>query len=345
MLAPAALKGFEVAEIVLGIGSSHGPMLVTEVEDWKLRLAADQADLHPWRGRDWTYDELVSAREAENIALKCEPWEQERALRKCRYAIDLLADDIRAADVDVAVIVGNDQMELFDARSIPALSIYCGSVITNHDLPPERLAQLPVGIEVSVPGYIPKGGADYGGLPDLGLALAGHFVDQGFDPLVMRELPKPETPHAFGFVYRHLMRDDPVPSLPVLINTFYSPNQPTAPRCVAMGDVIFDAIRKWDADKRVAVIASGGLTHFVIDEDFDREFLDALTGSDIAGFAAAHGEGVFQSGTSEMKNWLPVARVMELAGFKANVVDYVPCYRSAAGTGNAMAFVTWSPEQ
>ena len=30
-------------------------------------------------------------------------------------------------------------------------------------------------------------------------------------------------------------------------------------------------------------------------------------------------------------------------GFKFHPVDYVPCYRSGAGTGNAMAFVFWRP--
>ena len=29
-------------------------------------------------------------------------------------------------------------------------------------------------------------------------------------------------------------------------------------------------------------------------------------------------------------------------GFKMTLLDYVPCYRSEAGTGNAMGFATWS---
>ena len=30
--------------------------------------------------------------------------------------------------------------------------------------------------------------------------------------------------------------------------------------------------------------------------------------------------------------------------YRPTVVDYVPCYRSEAGTGNAMGFVYWRPE-
>jgi hypothetical protein len=58
---------------------------------------------------------------------------------------------------------------------------------------------------------------------------------------------------------------------------------------------------------------------------------------------AALGEDTFQSGTSEIKNWVPVAGAMAELGFDFNLVDYVPCYRSVAGTGNAMGFVHWQP--
>ena len=52
-------------------------------------------------------------------------------------------------------------------------------------------------------------------------------------------------------------------------------------------------------------------------------------------------ETYLQSGTSEFKNWIPVGAIMHDAGLRMDVVDYVPCYRSSAGTGNAMGFVRW----
>ncbi len=56
------------------------------------------------------------------------------------------------------------------------------------------------------------------------------------------------------------------------------------------------------------------------------------------------GEAIFQAGTSEVKNWIPVAGAMADLGYPPTVVDYIPCYRSEAGTGNAMGFVYWRPE-
>ena len=48
-----------MAEIVLGIGTSHGPMLVTDTELWSARLPADRTALHAWRGKRWSFDDLV----------------------------------------------------------------------------------------------------------------------------------------------------------------------------------------------------------------------------------------------------------------------------------------------
>ena len=90
----------------------------------------------------------------------------------------------------------------------------------------------------------------------------------------------------------------------------------------------------------MAVFASGGLSHFVIDENLDRPFLDALrrgNAADITGIP----EELLQSGNSEIKNWMALAGAMSQDGRRFSLVDYVPCYRSEAGTGTANAFVCW----
>ena len=97
-----------------------------------------------------------------------------------------------------------------------------------------------------------------------------------FDVAAMTKLPVDETPHAFGFVYRQIMNDRVIPSVPVVLNTFYPPNQPSASRCYAFGKSILRAIQSWDSNARVALIASGGLTHFVIDEEIDQTLFAAM---------------------------------------------------------------------
>ena len=329
-----------MAQIVLGIGTSHGPMLVTDTEQWASRLAFDRKVQHAWRGRSWSFDQLVEARDDQDFARQITPAAMEAHHRRSQLALDRLAEIFAEARIDVALIIGNDQMEIFDKRLVPALGIFHGEVITNHEFPPERMAQLPPGIDLSVPGYIPSGGAEYPGHPELARALIAQAMHDEFDVAALDGLPKPETPHAFGFVYRRIMRDRPVPSVPVLINTFYPPNQPTVKRCYNFGKSLLRGIEAWDSNARVAVIASGGLTHFVIDEAIDQIFLQALRDKDIVGLAEL-GEATFQDGTSELKNWIPLAGMMADLGLDPEIIDYVPCYRSAAGTGNAMGFVSW----
>jgi hypothetical protein len=331
-----------VANIVLGMGTSHGPMLSTPPEGWGLRVPDDLRMSHHYRGRTWTFEQLLAERRDERLSEQIPLVVGRRRHAECRRAIAKLAEVFAAAKPDIAVLVGNDQMECFTDSLIPAFSVLYGDAIINSEYSSERLASLPPGIAVSVPGHIPPGGATYRAEADLGRHLIEQAMADGFDVAAMKRLPRDETPHAFGFVFRQIMNDRVVPSVPVLINTFYPPNQPPVRRCYDFGKSLVRAIRSWPSDARVALIASGGLTHFVIDENVDRIFFEAMRTGDIAQVASL-GEPIFQAGTSEMKNWIPVAGAMAELGLEPQLVDYVPCYRTEAGTGNAMAFVYWQP--
>ena len=332
-----------MAKIVLGIATSHGPMLSTPPDQWGQRVAADKSNREHWfKGKAYNFDQLVALRAGENLAPQITQavWNERHAA--CRRAIGKLADIYAEAKPDVAVIVGNDQMEMFKDSIIPAMSVYRGETIAN-DYPTEtQIAAMPPGIAISVQGHIPPQGDTYKGLPELATHITERAIGDRFDVTSMTGLPAAihHIPHAFGFVFRQIMNDKPVPSVPVVLNTFYPPNQPSVGRCYDFGKSLLRAIESWKSDARVALIASGGLTHFVIDEEVDNAVMDALRKRSIESVAAL-GEPIFQAGTSEIKNWVPVAGAMADLGYEPNVVDYVPCYRSLAGTGNAMGFVYW----
>jgi hypothetical protein len=88
------------------------------------------------------------------------------------------------------------------------------------------------------------------------------------------------------------------------------------------------------------VVASGGVSHFVIDEAFDRRVLNAMKQRDYKSLTEEP-EFHFRSGTSETKNWFVVAGMLAETKLDMELLDYVPCYRSEAGTGSGMAFATW----
>jgi 3-O-methylgallate 3,4-dioxygenase len=300
---------------------------------------------HPFRGATYTFDQLIASRRSENLAEQITPqlWRERHA--QCQRSIAELADVFQKIKPDVAVIVGNDQHECFIESNMPAFGVYRGETISNVPPTPAQIAEMPPGVFVAHRGHCPPEPVTYPCAPDLGCHLIQRLIADEFDVAQFDALPHPlprfsGIPHAYGFVYRQIMRDDPVPTVPVLVNTFYPPNQPTVRRCYKFGQALKRAIESWDDDARVAVICSGGLSHFVIDEEFDRKVLGAMKKNDPATFASIP-ESFYQSGTSETKNWIPVTAAMADAGLGMRLVDYVPCYRSLAGTGNAMAFVVW----
>lgn len=142
-----------------------------------------------------------------------------------------------------------------------------------------------------------------------------------------------------AYVHRHVMdARAPVPIVPVFLNTYYPPNQPAPRRCYRLGEVIRRAVEAFPGEARVGVLASGGLSHFLVDEDLDRAILRALADKDSA-FLQALPRNKLQAGSSEILNWVAVAGAAE--GVDLNWFEYVPGYRTAAGTGTGMSFATW----
>jgi OH-DDVA oxygenase/3-O-methylgallate 3,4-dioxygenase len=103
---------------------------------------------------------------------------------------------------------------------------------------------------------------------------------------------------------------------------------------------MYRVLQEWDRDVRVAVFGSGGMTHFVINEDFDRALFQAIQGRDTA-FMKAVDPGLMKDGTSELLNWISAAGCLFNTKLSGEIIDYVPCYRTEAGTGTAQGFVVW----
>jgi hypothetical protein len=335
-----------VARITLGLGTSHGPMLSVRPETWPERVKADRANpTHFFRGKTYTFDELVKLRSGENFASQITPRVFQERHERCQRAIAKLADIFDANRPDIAVVVGNDQMEVFTKDHVPAFAVFWGDFVEGIPRTPEFLATLPPGIAEAELDRTPAEYTQYPTLAPLGRHIIEHATRDGFDVAQLTRLTTGEigsnaAPHAWGFVYRRVMRDKVVPHVPVFVNTFYPPNQPPVARCFDFGRSIARAISSWPSDQSVAVIASGGLSHWVIDEAFDQRVLEALKGGN-SGKLSSVPEAIFQAGTSEIKNWITAAGILSVTRLKMNVVDYVPCYRSEGGTGNAMAFACW----
>ena len=145
--------------------------------------------------------------------------------------------------------------------------------------------------------------------------------------------------HAMAYVHRHVMEAGaPLPIVPVFINTYFPPNQPSPRRCYKLGQTVRRAVEDFADDLRVGVLASGGLSHFLVDEELDRAILKALADKDRA-FLQTLPRNKLHAGSSEILNWVAVAGAAE--GIDLAWFEYVPGYRTPAGTGTGMSFATW----
>jgi hypothetical protein len=321
-------------------------MLSIASEYWPDRVLADRANpRHFYNGKVYTFDEMAELRRAEKLGQQSSPEVREQRYQRCQLAIKALGDEFERAAPDITVVVGNDQMEIFTSEHVPAFAVFWGPYVEGIPRTPEFLAKLPPGISRAELDRTPSVYTQYPCVPELGRHVIETATTTGFDVTQLTKLPSGEigsnaVPHAYGFVYRRLLRDRVPPQVPVFVNTFYPPNQPTAARCWEFGKMLARSIGSWGEEKTVALIASGGMTHFVVNEGFDHLVLDAMCKADSAALCSLP-ESMFQSGTSEIKNWIVVAGAMAEIGLKMNLVDYVPCYRSEAGTGSGMGFATW----
>jgi catalytic LigB subunit of aromatic ring-opening dioxygenase len=327
-----------MAEIVVGVAASHTPQLSSGVEWWENHGERDRSNPR-LLGRDGelhTYDELVRTADPKILG-ELKPETYQAKYERAQRGIETISDRLAEAKPDVALVIGDDQWEMFQAEGVPSFSLYHGERL--FDEQQRDLAKLAEGVRAAQ--WAAHGDDRAWHRTDGRLAehITATLSANDFDIHFFKEQREDRTlGHAFTFPRYRLGLSPEIPIVPLFINTYFPPNNPNAGRCFRLGQVVRQAIESWDAGVRVAVITSGGLSHFVVNEELDHAVLDGLTKGDLESFASLPRRHM-RSGTSEILNWVTAAGVLEKQ--HATIVDYVPGYRSAAGTGTGMAFAYW----
>jgi hypothetical protein len=273
-----------MAKIVLGLGSSHTPMLLAADETLPRFEETDRKIRHRDKeGRPTTYAELLEKADPKMAAMVA-PAALVARQNKVRAAMARLSQMLAAARLDTLIVMSDDQDEAYLEDARPTFAIYYGETILNsneqHEQYHQRFPEWYVKnrqafFEEAKPRAYPV---------DAGLAL--HLIDwlmeNGFDPASSKCMRKSEGEgHGMAYVHRRLMDETkPIPIVPVFLNTYFPPNQPRPRRCYELGQAIARAVETYPGDARVGIIASGGLSHFLVDEDFDRAILRACAGKD-----------------------------------------------------------------
>ncbi|MDF1604491.1 hypothetical protein [Nocardioides sp. YIM 152315] len=154
-----------------------------------------------------------------------------------RDALAAARDRIVEARPDVVVVIGSNHFRGFWLDLIPSFTMGVGEVIAAGD------------------GGTPKGAQRTD--PEFARALAAALVDAGTEVAISARMT---IDHGQAHAIQWLLGDLDVPVVPLVVNVF-APPLPTLPRVAQLGANIATAIEEMAEDRRVVIVASGGLSH------------------------------------------------------------------------------------
>ena len=326
-----------MANIVLGIATSRSPMISIPPELLQDYEAFDAASprLVDHDGRPVAYPELLDRPHPDvTDHLTLEHWKPRH--QAAQDAIDALAQAFADARPDVAILVGDDEEVWIHPQNRPSIMLFGGA--TYRVRPREVNENTP-----SIPRASAWSWGDREMEPrvDTGLAehLARWLVAHGFDTAYSTGLPEGAAiSHSFGYLHQRIMRGVSIPTVPIIMNDHYPPNQPTPARCYGLGLEVRKAVEAWQSDARVAIMGAGGLSTGVVNQELDRRLLEALRNRDADAIAGLP-ETWFAGLTGETRNWLVPAGASQ--HLRMDLLEYMLAYRTRGGTGCGLAFARW----
>ncbi|OGL12197.1 MAG: hypothetical protein A3I17_10735 [Candidatus Rokubacteria bacterium RIFCSPLOWO2_02_FULL_72_37] len=221
---------------------------------------------------------------------------------------------LAATRPDLIVMFVNDHLQNFAYNNLPA---FCVGLADAYDAPSAggaRLMRL-------APRKIP-------GAPDWSMALLEQALAAGIDFAYSYEI---ESWDELSVPLHFLTPEGGVPIAPVYTNCG-APPLPTPRRCHEVGAFVGDFVRSRPATERIALVATGGVSHWVgtpetgrINPDWDHRVLDHIARADIEpllDWSWAEIERDGGNGGQEIRNWL--ALLGAVPGWKGEVLAYEP---------------------
>jgi 3-O-methylgallate 3,4-dioxygenase len=335
-----------MARLAAAFGSSHSVMLAAELQDWLRGFR--QSDLrmkyYDREGQPRSYQDVLAAA-PPNIAELVADEAITARYHQVQEAMKRMREEIAKANLDALVIVGDDQHELFKDTHMPSIGIYYGESIRNAARANAKRFSWPEEWynRAQMRRYEDGADADYPCHKTLALGLIEGLVEREFDIAAVAGLGEAQSEgHAYSFVHRWYLTGDGarmLPVVPIFLNTYNPPNPPLPKRCVRLGGALKELIEAFPGDLRVGVLASGGLSHFVVDEALDHLVIDSIKRKDLDLLARLDPRQL-KAGSSEIRNWIVVASAATHLDLKW--ISYTPSYRTPAGTGIGLGFASWS---
>jgi len=236
---------------------------------------------------------------------------------------------LEAAQPDVLVMLSNDHLLNWPMNNVPEYTVGIGG---EHVGPADwfdewlGMEKYRVAGEPGLARFLVNEGARRG------LALAHLGGEMQFDD-------------GISVPTHYLNPDARFRLIPITMNCTVPPI-PTPARAYEVGRAMRDILNAWPGPERIAVVATGGLSHepggpryFWVDEEFDRWFLDLLKRGDhealLAECTLERMEAAGSGGTAELLAWIVA---LACTRGPADVLAYMPAIAWRSGTG----MVVWN---
>lgn len=154
-----------------------------------------------------------------------------------RDALHAARDALAAAAPDAVVVIGSNHFRGFWLDLVPPFTMGVGEVVASGE---SGTPKGPLHVDV-----------------DLARALAQSVVDAEVDLAISARM---QVDHGQTHAVQYLLAGLDVPLVPVVVNMF-APPLPTLRRCATLGRALRTAVEALPGDRRIAVVASGGLSH------------------------------------------------------------------------------------
>ena len=223
---------------------------------------------------------------------------------------------------DVVILVYNDHATAFGPELVPTFAIGCAASFNPAD---EGWGARPVPV---VQGH-----------PELASHVAQSVIQQDFDLTVVNRM---DVDHGLT-VPLSLMYGQPQAwpcrVIPVAVNVIQYP-PPSGSRCYQLGKAIRRAVDSFDADLRVHVWGTGGMSHQLqgtraglINREFDRSFMDQLVNDPETLARLPHIEYVREAGSEgiELVMWLIMRGALDATVREVHRFYHVPASNTALG--------------
>ena len=206
---------------------------------------------------------------------------------------------------DVIIFLGADHVETFSVSCVPTFCIVAGT--TAHAKFAGREHKLPIHREMA---------------EDI---LNKLVTDYNFDIAYSEDA---ELGHAFSIPFEYVIGNRNIPVIPFFTNV-YVPPLPTASRCAALGKALAEIVK--GRKERVAIIASGGMSHFPgttkylhPEFDFDRWLVSQMEAGNIDALLNMTPEQLDEVGNTELLSWAVMFGA--IGAHKGELVDYIPTW-------------------